>query len=242
MNGCLLFIMTPETITGGAVPKAELMQSLGRMVRGLSALFWGLPVAFIVCVETATSVLHTFNILAPVAVTAWLAFGVWQLGHFQKQERIWILALDRAKLLCLVNLGLSPFLFWWSQLPGEPLFLAAVGLMAVSGLVFLSNLNLVLLRLAAMLPDESLRQETRQFTGLNRVLVVGVFLVALAWVVLLDFPDKMPVVVANLINSIPWNLNPGLLLFLVLLPLALTMAMIWKIKEMVMNSVFGTVR
>ena len=29
-------------------PKTELMRSLGRLVRGLSALFWGLPIALVV--------------------------------------------------------------------------------------------------------------------------------------------------------------------------------------------------
>ena len=35
------------------VPNAELLRSLGRLVRGLSALFWGLPIALIVCFYTA---------------------------------------------------------------------------------------------------------------------------------------------------------------------------------------------
>ena len=30
-------------------PNVELLRSLGRLVRGLSALFWGLPLALIVC-------------------------------------------------------------------------------------------------------------------------------------------------------------------------------------------------
>src|SRR4051812_18002212 len=99
-------------------PNAELLRSLGRLVRGLSALFWGLPVALIVCVETAkTEALHSLGIYPPIIVTAWLLFGLWQLGYFQKQERIWRSALNRAKLLAMVNLGLSPFLYWWNQIP-----------------------------------------------------------------------------------------------------------------------------
>ena len=35
-------------------PNPELMRSLGRLVRGLSALFWGLPLALVVCPNTAT--------------------------------------------------------------------------------------------------------------------------------------------------------------------------------------------
>ena len=36
-------------------PKTELMRSLGRLVRGLSALFWGLPIALVVCVQTVNT-------------------------------------------------------------------------------------------------------------------------------------------------------------------------------------------
>ncbi len=104
-------------------PNAELLRSLGRLVRGLSALFWGLPVALIICVQTAeTQILRDFHVLPPVAVTGWLLYGLWELGHFQKQERIWIHALDRAKLFALVNVGLSPFLYWWNQRPDVKLF------------------------------------------------------------------------------------------------------------------------
>jgi len=34
-------------------PNAELLRALGRLVRGLSVLFWGLPLALVACVQTA---------------------------------------------------------------------------------------------------------------------------------------------------------------------------------------------
>ena len=102
-------------------PKAELMRSLGRLVRGLSAIFWGLPIALVVCAQTATTnwllALAPFGLVAQVAVTSMLLYGLWLMGDFQKQERVWLLALDRAKVLGLVNVGLSPFLHWHQQMP-----------------------------------------------------------------------------------------------------------------------------
>src|SRR3954463_6641201 len=176
-----------------AAPNAELLRSLGRLVRGLSALFWGLPIALVICVQTAkTEFLKPFGIVPPIAVTAWICFGLWQLGSFQKQERIWRSALDRAKLLAIVDVGLSPFLFWWSQMPNERFFTVVVGLMAVTGLVFLSHLNLVLYRLSAMLPDESLRQETRHFTTLNRYLVLVILCLGILHITVLRFPSLLP--------------------------------------------------
>src|SRR5438067_7853471 len=98
-----ILISTSERVgMSESVPNAELLRSLGRLVRGLSALFWGLPIALIICVQTAkTEFLKPFGVIPPLAVTAWICFGLWQLGAFQKQERIWHSALDRAKLLAM---------------------------------------------------------------------------------------------------------------------------------------------
>lgn len=226
------------TIMPDTPPNSELLRSLGQLVRGLSALFWGLPVALIICVQTAkTEILRPFNILPPMVVTSWLVFGLWQLGHFQKQERIWVNALDRAKMIALVNLGLSPFLFWWSQMPDEPFYMAVMCVMVVSGLLFLSTLNLVLHRLSAMLPDESLRQETKHFTKLNRFLVLAILLLGLVLYLLIRFPDVLPSwsdLLGRLESGTLW-----LMVFLVLLPLAMTMALLWKIKEVILDGLFG---
>ncbi len=227
-----------EISMSDTAPKPELLRSLGRLVRGLSALFWGLPLALIICVQTAkTEMLRSFNVLPPVIVTAWLVYGLWQLGHFQKQERVWVAALDRAKMLALINLGFSPFLYWWNQRPDEQFYAAVIGAMAVSGLLFLSSLNLVLYRLSAMLPDENLRQETKHFTSLNRFLLLAILLLAIVFFLLLRFPTV-------LVSPIDLILVMGsgglwLLVFLALLPLAMTMALLWKIKEVILESVFG---
>ena len=234
--------MTPENRTAATPPNVELLRSLGRLVRGLSALFWGLPIALIVCVLRAISppgmdMLSRFGVLPPLLATGWLFYGLWQLGHFQKQERIWIGALDRAKWLALTNLGLSPFLLWWNHQPDVTFFSVAVEILAVCALFFLSNLNLVLYRLSTMLPDEHLREETRSFTVINRMLVLGILVFAIAFVLMLRFPEMVP-----RLGQIAEIVGPSglwVILFLVLLPLAITMALIWKIKEVILASVFG---
>jgi hypothetical protein len=121
---------------------AELLRSLGKLARGLSALFWGLPAALIVCAETARiELLKPIGIVPALVANALLLFGLWQMGDFQKQERPWRNALDRAKLLGLVNLGLSPFLFFENKMPEQPFFRAAVFVLVLSALFFLFNLN-----------------------------------------------------------------------------------------------------
>jgi uncharacterized membrane protein YedE/YeeE len=122
-------------------------------------------------------------------------------------------------------------------MPDVSFFAQAVGTMAVSCLLFLFCLNRVLRRLAAMLPDETLRLETAVFTTLNSALLVvlpalfTLFLV-LARVTALPLSIRMAL---QLIEP----LQHWLLLFLILLPIAVTMSLVWKIKEAVFHSVFG---
>ncbi len=219
-------------------PNPELLRSLGRLVRGLSALFWGLPLALLICVQSAKmDWLQPLNIFPALAATGLLLFGLMQLGAFHRGERLWQNALDRARLFALTNCGLSPFLFWWNRLPENSFFSLSIALLALSALLFLFCLNLVLQRLGDMLPDEALRIETRQFTALNRTLLAALLLLASIYAGL----AQIPTVPAALENSffILSRVGPWLLLFLGLLPLAMTMALIWKIKEFVLAGVFG---
>jgi len=225
---------------------AELLRSLGRLARGLSALFWGLPAALIVCAETARiELLKPIGIVPAIAANALLLFGLWQLGSFQKQERPWRNALDRAKLLGLANLGLSPFLFFENKMPQQPFFQAAVFVLVLSAILFLFNLNVVLRQLGAMLPDETLRQETRQFTLLNRWLLVGWVAFAAASIAIPQMFDlrklfHLPENFDPMILSLLQHAETAVLLFLGLAPLAITMALIWKTKETILDSVFGS--
>ena len=219
-------------------PNAELLHSLGRLVRGLSALFWGLPIALIACFYTAKAEsLRVFGVAPPLVTTAMLAYGLWQLGDFQKQERVWRASLDRAKLLSLFNLGLSPFLYWWNKVPMNLFFLVMVLLLAISALLFLGSVNLVLRRLGAMLPDEALRLETRQFTALNLNLLLVTFVLALLYVGAGQVHEP-PLWLATLLNVMEHS-SLWFLIVLILLPLAMTMALLWKTKEVILDNVFG---
>ena len=217
--------------------KAELLRSLGHLARGLSALFWGLPASLVICVETArTDWLKSFGLIPALAATGLLIFGLWQMSDFQKQERPWRNALDRAKLLGLVNFGLSPFLYWHDRMPRETFFSAAIFVLVLSAVLFLFNLNVVLKQLGAMLPDETLRHETGLFTSLNRWLLALLFLLSIAYVTLLHV-SQMPLEFGMLILWLN-RLGLWLLTFFALLPLAMTMALIWKTKETILDSVF----
>ena len=214
------------------------MRSLGRLVRGLSALFWGLPLGLVVSVYVATNEWgRTTHMVAPVVMLGLLFYGLNLLSDFQKQERIWREALDRAKLLALVNVGLSPFIYWYSRLPDEIFFKAAILMLMTTGLLFLFNLNHVLQRLAAMLPDETLRTETRVFGNLNLSLLTAILMLFALFFILRQF-DELPDSLDRILDVMAM-LRLWLLVFLILLPMAMTMTLIWKIKEVIFASVFS---
>jgi hypothetical protein len=220
-------------------PQDELLRALGKLVRGLSALFWGLPLALLICVRTAKAErLDPFEVFPPILVTCLLYYGLVLLGDFQKQERVWRLALDRAKLVAIVNIGLSPFVFFWNQIPVNPFFAMAVGALMLSGLIFVFNLNHVLQRLAAMLPDETVRMETRLFGAMNLNLLCTI-LAATALYIILQQLNTLPSFLAELLRLLDNERSKGwLLIFMILLPVAMTMTLIWKIKEVIFTSVF----
>ncbi|MGD0814170.1 MAG: hypothetical protein ABSA83_11240 [Verrucomicrobiota bacterium] len=220
--------------------KVELMRALGRLVRGLSTLFWALPVALLIDVETART--DWFGFLGDAAFVpavlggVSLYYGLRQLRDFQKQERIWHQALNRAEILAIINAGLAPFLFWWHRFPAITFFIVCVVVFAFAVLLLLMQVNHVLRRLCAMLPDENLRVETKMFTTLNITLFLAVF-IGLAVGLGLAHAQILPLAVGRMLTGD----NPrGLwfLLFLGLMPLAMTLAILWKIKEVIFMSIF----
>jgi hypothetical protein len=220
--------------------KTDLMRSLGQLVRGLSALFWGLPVALVLSAQAVTSnlvlSLGLLGLVGPGLAHAVLLYGLWLMGSFQAQERIWVAALDRARLFSLLNVGLSPFLHWHQRAPDVAFFAQSAAAMGVSSLCFLFCLNRVLRRLAAMLPDETLRVETAVFTTLNLSLLVILPTLLGAYLIAIRIED-LPVTVRMAIQLLE-PVQHWLVLFLVLLPVAVTMSLIWKIKEAVFSCVF----
>jgi hypothetical protein len=216
----------------------DLMPSLGRLVRGLSILFWVLPLNVVASVQTArTSLLGGLGMLPPILTNAALLYALILLGDFRRQERVWVQSLDRARLLALLGLGLSPFLYWWRLMPEVAHYQVAVAAAGATGLGLLAATNRVLQRLTAMLPDETLRLEARLFTNLNLGLLVGTLFLgglAVAWITG-GTPSSWPAPLARLL----FHLGSAALLVLLLLPLALTMTLIWKVKEAILGSVFG---
>lgn len=232
----------------------DLMPSLRQLVRGLELLFWSLPFALVVCLQEITSLpWTTWGVMPLVLAMGLLWWGVSRLKHFQPQEGIWQGALRLIELLALVMVGLAPFLHWLNQLPGQPSAAMSTGqqhivystaiFVAVS-LMFLIHLNHVLTRLAAMLPDPILRADMRRFTLLNYILFFP--LLAALWGSQLSglifgwLQQSAPGLASRLGNPLViHDLLEAAALCVASLIIALTMAMVWKTKETVLNGVFS---
>lgn len=216
-----------------------ILPSLARVIRGLSALFWGLPLLLLADARTAMDdSFRGYGTAPAVAASLLVTYGLHQLRHFQSQERIWSAALHRARLVSLLLVALSPFTHWWSRHPDEPFFIQSMTLLVFAGLLFLLLLNHVLLRLSAMLPDETLRSETRFFTGVNQALVLSQVVLALGEMLLLRWVNAPPLL-ARLRDTLDYS-KTWMVLVLTLLPVALTMTLLWKTKEVIVASVFRT--
>jgi hypothetical protein len=233
---------------------SELLAALGRLARGLSALFWGLPIALVVCVQSAKGDwFRPLGIVPPLIATGLLYYGLALLGVFQKQERVWMVSLERVKFVALVNVGAAPFLYWWGRIPSNPFFTVVVELLLLSCLVFLILLNPMLVRLTSMLPDETLRMETKLFAALNRNILLGILVLLAAYFTMTHIDAGLPDQLMGWflkISPLPHQANVifyfldraghWVLLFITLFPVAMTMALIWKVKEVILASVFGS--
>ncbi len=220
--------------------KADLMRALGRLVRGLSTLFWGIPLALAADVQTARTDwlddLGAFSFTPAFVLSGWLWYGLRQMRHFQRQERVWHHALHRAEIFAIVNTGLAPFLFWWHRFPLVPFYFVCVAFLSVSGFLFLICINQVLRRLAAMLPDEMLRVETRTFSTLNTWLLSAALGVLSSYLALTNFRGA-PRSLGRHGLDLP-AIGEWFIFFLTLMPVAVTLALLWKIKEAIFTSFF----
>jgi len=96
----------------------------------------------------------------------------------------------------------------------EPYFGHVVHLLIVTGMLFLLFLNPMLLRLALMLPDETLRVETRLFTKLNQFLLTTTVVILSVYFVLAEcYPLGLQQVLDLLFRLNPFPETSGTLIF-----------------------------
>ncbi|HAV61989.1 MAG TPA: hypothetical protein DCY13_06455 [Verrucomicrobiales bacterium] len=216
----------------------------------MNAFIWGLPLALLIVVWTLSrtpssmpsplsDLLHSMGVAPAFVVAVILWYGVWQLGRFQPGHPGWQRAVDRARGISWLQIGLSPFLFWWSRLPEVLYFKITAIALIVFSLLFLAQLNVLLRRLTAMLPDQALRSETASMARLNFAILA--ILGALHLVLYAFDRVNFEAAVSWVAQQYLWLARLLLLLFMVM-PIAISMAVMWKIKETILESVFNADR
>lgn len=218
--------------TGGCLP-AEIGAdglAMRRLIRGFSALFWGLPLALLFSFKTGTGFLVSRpEAIIPIVAFGLLSFGSHQLKSLRLTNQPSIHLVDWVNLLALVNLGLSPFLYFWNQHPTEPYFSQVVGLLLLSGLLFVYFLNRLLLHLGNRLHEEPLRSEANLFSSFNTYCLIALT-IAIA-VYLLTAKAPLAMTDFRMIAHPLLRMAHVVVLFFILLPLALTMTLTWRVKE-----------
>ena len=234
----------------------DLMPSLRRLVRGLEVLFWSLPFALLVCVqETMVSWWESWGIGPALAAMALLWYGTRSLGHFQKQERVWQGTVRFAQVLALLMVGLVPFLHWQQQITSDTMTWSSMSkaqqhvvysacIFFTASMMYVLNLNQVLARLAAMLPDPILRADVRLFVyfnfGLFLLLVIGLWMHQKADAVFLGLREFAPTFADSIGSYLGLAaMMKAAILWVATLVITLTMTMLWKTKETILNSVFS---
>ena len=90
-----------------------------------------------------------------------------------------------------------------------------------------------------MLPDETLRADTVFFTRLNLTLMVtGVVFVG-GYYLLAELKSLPQAVIEALDLAQVARIRFALVVVLVLLPVSMTMSLVWKTRDVVLGSVFG---
>ena len=203
---------------------------LASVMRGLSAIFWGLPLTLLAYARHFLSTWPSpYDLLLPVIGSGSLLVGVSLMRRLHRGERVWQRSLLLTQILAMMMVGLSPFLFLWSRLPQVEMYARAVLILLGVAFAFALALTGMLVRLAALLPDETARGDARMFHALS-LYVVAVLFGAGAAVYFRLSPIPLSDFLA--LPRQPYGFGrQALLLLLTLVPVAMSMAVAWKLKE-----------
>lgn len=202
-----------------------------RVIRGLSAVFWGMPLSLLICVRSAaTDWLRPYDVLYSVAALALVGFGTWQLSwlHEIKDPR-WSRHLERSKVFAVINVGLSPFILFWNRYPQHFFFNWMISLLAVGGLLYLFFFNQTLRRMVSIFNDRLLQSEITFFSYMNSISLSVLMACTVVYIATRRLAIGDPYLSAIGNPFLP--IGQYALLILVLLPLSLTMTITWKVKE-----------
>jgi hypothetical protein len=232
-------------------PSAEIKLNgidLVRLSQGFSCIFWGLPIALFLCVQLkilrtvvadpfTRSSLEQLYFSLFVAVLALVCFGAYKLSKVPTMGDRWKRRVRVSLSLAAINLYFSPFLYWWLTMPDNAFYTLNMFAFIGSLILLLFSLNFLSMEFGRFLGDSSLVIESRLFLGINVLVLAlpsaGVFVWAAIRSWHIESTQSMGLEFINLLElPYPWQL----LLFIVLfLPVSLTLANLWRVKEILVD-------
>jgi len=219
-------------------PSTEVVRTLKFLVKGLSSLFWSLPLIFIISIHTAIAGMpEPFSFFPILASITLFLYSLHQLKKFKQDKNGWQNAVDKAFYASFIMLWLCPYLHWWHKVPENSHITLAVNLYIVFGLISMLFLNKALALLVVYLPDETIKTDTQIFSDLNRQFIVSVLVIFIIFVVLDKFTDLKYSILPR--NFLLGGRSLWLLTFSILIIVSITMGLVWKIKEFIFSSVFS---
>jgi len=230
-----------------ATPKLTGLD-LVRLTRGLSCVFWGVPMSLLFCIQLLIahivvtdpfirgSLAQLYFVLF-FAVLAVACAGTYWLQQVEGIGSDW----RRRARVCMASavsaLYFTPFLYWWQNMPEETTYTLNLFGLILSAIVLLGALNALCMELGRFLGDRSLRRESRVFLALIALVLGAPALYAFWWAVASSLREgsneNLGLAFLNIFR-LPYHIR--LTLFIVLfLPVALTLANLWRVKEMMLE-------
>ncbi|MBU1694771.1 MAG: hypothetical protein KJ726_11620 [Verrucomicrobia bacterium] len=206
-----------------------------RLARGLSCVFWGIPLSLLLFSGALDFRLLPHLRLPAFVVGLLLVFcGVLYLHRVPPLTRRWPRRIQQALLILLVLVYLSPFVLWWRAMPQVPYYSANMLAMMVVTMWGFLVVNQVAAEVGLAFGDRTFSVEARLcgWLAVLFLLVPGL----LAW-------GRSQLATAPLENSrmaslvlVPY-LMPRWMMALMLLPFTLTMTMVWRAKELCLRAI-----
>jgi|GEM_PF-744797 len=212
------------------------------LVRGLTFLFWGLPLCVVIFAAVATTAgFGHLGVIGPAIPPMLICYGFIQVGSAVGGDLVWRRQVDRALLLGLIMVGLAPFLYWWHRVPENLFFSSMVIVLCVTGFAMLFVMSYLIQQLAFALGEPILLLDARRLGSYVRISAITSIAVLLSHVVGGIFKLLPQEYLDAVLDTSHPVFLAGVVIF-VLTPLATVMSLLWKMKQLILNSVFGRVQ
>ena len=216
-------------ITLVAGPQLEA-RDLVALAQGLSCWLWGIPGAVLLSIREMPFEWGMPFQLPLFAVPYLLVLvGAVKMARVRSAGDRWRCEARRAMILCILALYLAPFLFWWRRWPQSAYLMANVWVLIACGIALLAQVNRLVRTLGAALGDPALAAEAELFRAVVWIVLGLPTVAAFAYVLTASFRSGAAVTLQfedALLATPAWGLA------LLLVPLSITLALVWRAKDL----------